>query len=398
MVPDLSAGTPQRWFSVGHSALAEAAAAGAQAAQAALAGRSASLLLVFASISYDLPSLLAAVSEAAGEHTAIVGCSSMGEFAARGATDDSVVIAALGGPGFEVRTQLSRDASTRRRESGMEAAAALASIDRPYRALMLLCDGLTFEHHDIVRGAYAVAGATVPLVGGAAADNLTFTGTYQFYGDGTGVEILSDVVVGVALGSDAPIGVGAAHGWRRNGEAMIVTSSTEGQIFQLDDDPALDVYMRLIGEDRSIAEHPDKFHNSAYYHPLGLARRDGEDIRVVHAANPVDGSLICLANVPQGALVWPMESDPDSLISAAGESCTQAVEMLGGAEPIGIVTFDCGARKVMLGYDNVRREVAEIARVAGDAPFCGLYTFGEIARTQGSRGMHHLTVAALALS
>ena len=35
--------------------------------------------------------------------------------------------------------------------------------------------------------------------------------------------------------------------------------------------------------------------------------------------------------------------------------------------------------------------------VAG-APFGGFYTYGEIGRTHGSRGMHHLTVVTLALA
>jgi hypothetical protein len=388
----------QRWFGVGRSVLASPGAAGSEAAAGALAGRSASLVIVFASISHDLPPLLEAVGRVAGPGAEIVGCSSMGEITARGATDDSVVVAALGGPGFDVRTQVARGASGRRHTAGMEAAQCLASVSRPHRALLLLCDGLTYEHHQIVRGAYATAGAAVPLVGGCAADNLTFTGTYQFYGDGRGVEIMSDAVVGIAIGSDAPIGVGVAHGWRRTDEAMVVTSSEESRIFQLDNEPALDVYLRLIGEDISIADDPDKFHNRAYYHPLGLGRRDGDDIRVVHAANVSDRSLTCLANVPQGALAWLMETDPESLIGSAGDSCAHAMEMLAGAPPIGLLTFNCGARKVMLGYDNAQREVAAIVRTTGDTPVGGFYTFGEIARSQGSRGMHHLTVATLALA
>jgi hypothetical protein len=345
-----------------------------------------------------LPPLLAAVGKVAGPGAAIVGCSSMGEITAGRVSDDSVVVAALGGPGFDVRTHVARGASARRHAAGQEAARGLTSLGARHRALLLLCDGLTYEHHKIVRGAYATAGALVPLVGGCAADNLTFTGTYQFHGDGTGVEIMSDAVVGVAIGSDAPIGVGVAHGWRRTDEAMVVTSSEESRIFQLDNEPALDVYLRLIGEDLSVTDDPDKFHNRAYYHPLGLSRRDGDDIRVVHSADASDRSLTCLANVPQGALTWLMETDPESLIGSAGASCDHAVQMLAGAPPIGLLTFDCGARKVMLGYDNAQREVAAIRRTAGDTPVGGFYTFGEIARSQGSRGMHHLTVATLALA
>jgi hypothetical protein len=62
------------------------------------------------------------------------------------------------------------------------------------------------------------------------------------------------------------------------------------------------------------------------------------------------------------------------------------------------MVFDCGARKVMLDGPGIRRELDAVAHVAGDVPFGGFYTYGEIARTQGSRGMHHLTVVTLALA
>ncbi|QSB14022.1 FIST C-terminal domain-containing protein [Natronosporangium hydrolyticum] len=394
----MSGTSTHRWFGIGHSEQADPDAAGEAAASAALAGRSPSLLIVFSSISYDLPTLLASVRRAAGPGVPIVGCSAMGEISAHGVTDGSVVVAALGGAGLQVYPQVRRGVSGRRHAAGREAADPLASLDAPYRVLLLLCDGLSFELHRVVRGAYAAAGAAVPLVGGCAADNLTFTATYQFYGDGDEVEIMSDAVVGVAIGSDAPLGVGVAHGWRRTDEAMVVTSSEESRVFQLDNEPALDVYLRLIGEDVSIVDDPDKFHNRAYYHPLGLSRRDGDDMRVVHAADVSDRSLICLANVPQGALASLMETDPESLVSSAGESCRQASRMLGGAPPIGFLTFDCGIRKVMLGHDSVQREVAQMRQFTGDAPVGGFYTYGEIARSQGSRGTHHLAVASLALA
>jgi hypothetical protein len=52
----------------------------------------------------------------------------------------------------------------------------------------------------------------------------------------------------------------------------------------------------------------------------------------------------------------------------------------------------------MLGESGVRRELGAMADACGDVPFGGFYTYGEIARTQGSRGMHHLTVVTLALA
>ncbi len=46
----------------------------------------------------------------------------------------------------------------------------------------------------------------------------------------------------------------------------------------------------------------------------------------------------------------------------------------------------------------MQRELAAVAKVGGDVPFGGFFTYGEIARTRGARGMHHLTVVTLALA
>jgi hypothetical protein len=392
--------TPQRWMGIGHSDDADAATAGAVASAHAVSGRDPALLIVFTSIGYDLPRMLDAVRGQAGDETVIVGCTTLGQVAL-GRPDpmaDGVVVAAFGGPGLEVSARVGRDVSSQRREAGADAAASVADLSKDHRICLMLCDGLVGEQHEVVRGAYSVLGVTVPLVGGCAGDDLAYSQTLQFIGDRHGVEVLTDAVVGVALGSDAPLGVGIAHGWRKVGEPMVVTSSSGGRLFRLDDAPALDTYLGRIHADRTLVEDTKAFRATAFGKPLGMSRRASEDIRVVHDADTSDGSLLCLADVPGGALAWVMESDADALVAAGASSCAQAIEQLGGAAPIGVLVFDCGARKVMLGRDGVEREVSAMAEVVGDAPFGGFYTYGEVARTHGSRGMHHLTVVTLALA
>ncbi len=400
MDPGVLAPAEARWFGVGYSASPDPESAAAEATDAALAGRAASLLVVFCSVGYELHRLLEGIRVRAGRRVAIVGCTTLGQLAssmtAPGA--DGVVVNALGGEGFQVRTRVSRAASHRRREAGRLAAGCLTGVNRAHRVCLLLCDGLVGEQHEIVRGVYSVVGASVPLVGGCAGDDLSYSRTYQFHGDDTGVEVLSDAVVGVALGSDAPLGIGIGHGWRKRGEPMHVTSSSGGRLYELDHEPALDVYLHRIGADRSLVADLSAFRRAVFHSPLGLSRRSGEDIRVIHSGDTGDGSLLCLADVPKGALAWLMETDTEALIAGAKESLTQAVTELGGADPIGLLTFDCGARKVMLGADGMRQEVAAMTSVIGDAPFGGFYTYGETARTNGARGMHHLTLVTLAIS
>ena len=395
----MSSNLTARWMGVGHNGGADAATAGELAAAEAVAGRRPSLLMVYASTGTDLERLLDGVRGQTPDGTVIVGCTTLGEVAV-GRPDPTaagVVVVALGGPGLQVRVEVGRDVSTRRREAGAEAAGCVAGLDAPHRICLLLCDGLVGDQHEVVRGAYGVLGAEVPLVGGCAGDDLTYSRTHQFLGDRHGVEILTDAVVGVGLGSAGPLGVGIAHGWRKIGEPMVVTSSTGGRLFELDGRPALDAYLEWLGADRELLQDAKAFRSRAFGSPLGMSRRTGEDIRVVHDGDAADGSLLCLADVPQGALAWRMEPDDESLVQAGATSCARAIENLGGAAPVGLLVFDCGARKVMLGEDGVRREIAAMAEVAGGLPLGGFYTYGEVARTQGSRGMHHLTVVTLAL-
>ncbi|MBB2948946.1 hypothetical protein FB565_008732 [Actinoplanes lutulentus] len=383
----------ERWFGTGHSTLTDPATAAHEAAAAAIEGRPPVVVFVFCSVGYHVPEMLAAVRSHAGPDAVVVGCSTSGQIGAGFQSGDGVAVTALGGPGLSVRTSMSRNVTGRLRDAGAEAAACLAGIEQEHRALLIIGDGLTGDQHELVRGAYSVAGATIPLVGGCAGDHLTYVRTYQFLDD----EVLSDTAIGIALGSDTPLGVGIAHGWRKEGAAMIVTRSQDGRVYELDGEPALDVLLRRLGLDEALCDDEEAFRDAAFLHPLGLSRRSGEDIRVIHAADRNDRSLLCLADVPQGALAWLMESDTDALVEGAGESCAQALDALGGREPLGMLVFDCAARRITLG-DALDREIAVIGKVLGDVPYGGFYTNGEIARVRGALGMHHFTMVTLALS
>ncbi|WP_433794586.1 FIST signal transduction protein [Actinoplanes sp. CA-252034] len=387
-----------RWFGTGHSTLTDPAAAGNEAAAAAFEGRTPVVVFVFCSVGYHVPELFDGIRARVGADTVIVGCTTSGQIGGGAVSRDGVSVTAWGGDGFTVRTHVSRNVSGRLRDAGVEAASCLGAVDQSHRALMMLCDGLTGNQHEIVRGAFSVAGAVVPLVGGCAGDHLTYVRTYQFHGDRDGVEILSDAVIGVAVGSDAPLGVGIAHGWRKQGEAMIVTSSREGRIHELDGEPALDVFLRRLGADDTLLDDEEAFRQAAFLHPLGLSRRSGEDIRVIHSGNRADRSLVCLADVPQGALAWVMESDTGALVEAAGQAAEQAAGALGGRQAIGTMVFDCAARRIAIGEDGVGPEHDIIAKAIPNVPFGGFYSTGEIARVRGALGMHHFTVVTLALA
>jgi hypothetical protein len=356
-------------------------------------GDDARLILVFVSAAHDLEALLRGIRSRTAD-VPLIGCSTAGEIATGGPGDAGVVVVALGGQGFVARTAVARAVSTRLRDAGAEVAAcAGASTDHPHQALLLLTDGLAGDQTEVVRGAYSVLGAATPLVGGCAGDDLRMEHTRQLWND----EVLGDAIVGAWLASDSPLGIGVKHGWSRVGEPMLVSGSEGSKVLTLDDEPALDVYLERLDAPADARVSPKDFTRFALTHPLGLSRRSGEEVRFISGADLEERSLNCIAAVPQGALVWMMEGDAASVLTATDAACQEALGSLGGREPLGMLAFDCIARRGVLGDEGIRREIDRIAGHA-TAPVAGFYTYGEIARTHGVNGFHNQTLVVLALA
>lgn len=385
-----------RWMSVGRGSAGAALDAAAAATRAAIAGDDPKLLIAFASDALDLNETLRAIADAA-PGVPLIGCSTAGEIATDGPGDASVVVTAFGGAGFEVATAEARNASSGLRDAGATAAGCLRELsgDREHRILILLTDGLAGDQQEIVRGAYGVAGAGIPLVGGCAGDDLKMRATHQFHGS----EVMQDAVVAAALASDSPVGIGVRHGWRRVGEPMLVTQSEENRVIAIEDRPALDVYLERLEAPEAVRSDPEAFTRFASTHPLGLASRRGEEhVRFVSGADFEERAIVCIAEVPRGALTWFMEGDDDSVLAATDAACDDALAALGDRRPLGMLAFDCIARRGVLGEQGIRQEIERVAARGQGAPVAGFYTYGEIARTRGISGFHNQTLVVLAVS
>src|SRR4029453_11893392 len=165
--------------------------------------------------------------------------------------------------------------------------------------------------------------------------------TFHLCGD----EVLTDAVVAAAIASDAPFGVGLRHGGRKVGEPMIVTSSANGEVYTLDDQPAMAAYLQRLGGPPEAYADPLAFQRFAQTRPIGIRRRSGEEVRNVSSTKRLrEGWLRSTGEVPEGGLIWPMEGDKNSVLDAAGEACRDAVDALGDTTPLGLIAFDCESR------------------------------------------------------
>jgi hypothetical protein len=403
---EVQIGATARWAAAGHSPHADPAVAGREAVVAALDGPEPRLVLVFARSAYELGPLMEAAREAAGAAT-LIGCSTAAVIAAGGSTDPGIAAFAIGGPGFQVATASAdigaagagahaADSADALRAAGAQVAGCLDGVaSSPYRALVMVADRRGGDPQEVVRGAYAVAGPSVQLVGGGASAGDGGERSWVFDGEG----VREQALVAVAIGSQAPFGVGVRHGWTPLPAPLLVSSSEGEWVMSLNDRPALDVYLESAGAPEEAWTDPEAFAGFAQRHPLGLAGRSGEPRAVfVAAADFADRGLRCDTELPHGVLAWVLHAEPDAVLAAAGAACEEAVAALGGRDLLGLVAFDCVNRRALLGPGGASEEAARIAAVAGGAPHAGGYCYGQVARAFGSAGYHNHSLAVLALA
>jgi hypothetical protein len=377
---------------VGHAWDADARVAGAAAVGEACGGHDPKLFLVFASFDYDLRELLEGVVDGAGD-VPVIGCSTAGEIGPGPALHHGVVVVGLGGD-FAVTTGYATGLSERARGVGHDVATALLPLpETRNRLALMLTDTLCGDQQEMIRGAYGVLGATVPLVGGGAGDNMRMVTSRQFYGG----KILQDAVVAACIGTDAPVGLAIRHGWHCWGDAMVVTASAGNDVHTFDDLPALDVYLDRHQAPPGVETDAAAFTEFALTRPLAVARRYEVAVRHVLGADPDARTLACAGGVPRGATVWLAAGDGASTLDAADAACADAIAALGDVPLLALLVFDCAGRRAVLGDAGVVAEQKAMRRQVGTAAIAGFYTYGEVARVKGVSGFHNQTIVALAL-
>jgi hypothetical protein len=268
----------------GFSSLDDAAEAGAEAARAALdalGDAEPGLVIVYGSIRYDLTALLAAVRGVTGS-TPLVGASTSGQFAdgtyVPAGTAVSVMVLGAGVYRFGVAmvTGIGADLLASGRELARGAMDAAGGDPAPHSALMVLADGMAGDMQSLLTGIYRVTGARIPVVGGAAGDDRTFSGAFVFFGD----QAMRSAAVAVWIGSEQPLRVVSGHGWKPKTLPMLVTRVNGVEVEEIDGRPAAAVFTEVIsqgtGGDQGAYEGAYDGWNTG--HSFGLIEPDGTQL------------------------------------------------------------------------------------------------------------------------
>jgi hypothetical protein len=356
--------------------------------------RAGAFALVLCTDAYDVDALAAAFTRELGD-IPWAGCCGAGVFAGVEMLEQGVVVGVLDSADASFGVGIGGPVSASAREAGRDAVAgAIAALRgrRTHRSFIVLPDALTGDAASVIRGAVQEAGAGAGWAGGGAGDNLRYVRTAQFAHG----RAWHDRVVVIAIDSDRPTSVGIRHGWHPYGPPTMVTRAHGATAVELDYQRAFDAYREVArnnGDDVTERE----FARFAMTHPLGIPQPNGEYVIRDPLAVERDGSLRCVAEVPDGSTMRVMQGDRDDLLRAARAAASDARERMLGA-PGGAIVFDCVSRYLILGRD-MGRELAAIQEGVGrETPMMGCLTLGELG-TVGSVApqFHNKTAVVMAL-
>ncbi len=360
---------------IGHSTLADAKAAGAQAAGMAKSGLDdVKLAFVYASVVHDLEAMLAGVREQLPGVPLIGNTSFTGVVTADGfiGGDDAFVgVMALADPDAAIGVA-GLPKGTSARETGQDVAhQAMEKAGRnapPDYFYMVASPG---EEEHYLKGITNVIGR-VPMFGGSAADN-SIAGEWSLYADD---KAFPDGVAVAFFYTDKPMTNLFTGAYRETADVGIITKvDGDRTLMEIDGVPAVEMYAKWTGTDAASLAGGNLL-VATITSPLGVKDRLGDLIAIRHPMNAnEDGSMAIGANLAEKTAIIRMEASVDELILSASETLEALKESLHGPAAAYHLVH-CGGRRA--GIDSRIGEVAEaVKRVAGDVPFIMEFTFGE---------------------
>jgi hypothetical protein len=232
------------------------------------------------------------------------------------------------------------------------------------------------------------------MFGGMAGDDLSFKGTWIFtQGKST------DYGMAALVLDESKIELHglAFSGWKPMGVSRTVTKSDGNLIFTIDNRPALEMYLHLLGQEITTSDDQvDFFDRIGVHYPFQIERENREP----KMCNPIGydrekQALVCESDVPQGSSLrfsTPPEFDIIETVIAKADKLKREQN----AEADALLIFSCAGRLSALG--PMAHEENEGLQMVWNSPMAGFYTYGEYGKgINGKHEFHSTTCSWVAL-
>ncbi len=301
----------------------------------------------------------------------ITGCSTSGEIMNTQVDDASVVLSAIEFESTELRLQsvnILQDQTCSRR-AGEQLAQNLSNEELKH--VLIFSDGLHVNGAELVEGLTEHLASGVSVTGGLAGDGVDFKNTFTIRNG----ELHEGEIVGVGLyGSALQVGYSSKGGWDSFGIERQVTKSENNILYELDGQPALELYKSFLGD------QADDLPGSGLLFPLSIRLEADQQpvVRTILGVSEENQSLTFAGSIPEGSYARLMKANIDHLIVGAEDSAKLTKKIVDEEAEFALL-ISCVGRRLVL-KQLVEEEVEAVREVLGEKPaMAGFYSYGELA-------------------
>ena len=295
-------------------------------------------------------------------------CSTAGEIADIRVNDDSVSLVALQLERTRIRTAaVCMDGTKDSFQAAHELAGQLPVTD--LKSVLLISDGLQVNGSDLMLALQEVLPEGIIITGGMAGDSARFTASLVGLNE---MPVPGNIAAIGFYGNRLRVTFGSAGGWDSFGVERLITRSEKNILFELDRQPALDIYKRYLGE------YADELPGSGLLFPLSIKTPESDYplVRTILSVNEQDKSVTFAGNMPEGAYAQLMKANFDRLIDGAADAAQNSLKD-GLKEPDLAILISCVGRKLVL-HHRIEEEIEIIRSIYGEKTvLTGFYSYGE---------------------
>ncbi len=297
----------------------------------------------------------------------MAGCSTAGEISGISVKDESISANFLAFDNSHVTYQ---EIDIDNPDDSADIGAQLAKSFDPegLKHIFVLSDGLNVNGSKLVQGMREAKPEGASLTGGLAGDGPHFEQTLLVDNQGN---IKDHVIIALGFYGNLQVSYASMGGWDSFGIERLVTKSHNNILYELDGQPALELYKSFLGDE--AANLPA----SGLLFPLSM--RYSEDrsplVRTILGISEADQSLTFAGDIPEGSYIRLMKANVNRLIDGAEEAAEQASQNKNEFA----VCISCVGRKLVL-RQIVEEEVEAVQdHLGSDCQITGFYSYGEIA-------------------
>ncbi len=246
-------------------------------------------------------------------------------------------------------------------------------------------DGLV-DGKDLMLSMEKVVGPNVNIYGGMAGDDLTYSGTFAFTYDRESEKGIAALV----LDEDKINLHGMAiSGWKPLGIYRTVTKSEGGWIYTIDNQPALQMYLKYLGNEPITGEREyELFEDVGFHYPFQVEGIGDPVMRTPFLIDKDKNALKLDYDIPQGSK-FRFSIPPDFDIVENVLSKAKELKNASNTGADALLVFSCAGRLSTMG-PLIKMENDGLSEI-WKAPMAGFFTYGEYGTNVNGRQEFHST-------